>query len=405
MHGVVLNTPQAEGQKAKIFFPASSSVFLPETGPLRRLPRAPKRQRPQKFWDGFEDRALIYDVFWNNDGSQVLMVCPPPMNLEAHWRAAVFRALPSGKSLRAELHNVRSSMSIALQDAPPDTQQIEIGFAGQSFVTEIMPNLSEQLAGARVLFTMSQNNPLHWVFEWARYHRIMHGADTIIIFDNGSTAYGPEALAETLASVPGIKNVLVLSWPHKYGPHDPGVIFHRFWANFLQISSFSVILRRLAGRAYGIANLDIDELAAPIADSDIFEAAKASPDGFYRMAGNWVESVTEPGAADDAPVHTAYRTERRDVRHRLNAKKWVLDPSRSWLDDLEVHPSVHRVMNMPKEMHRRAPVGLFWHFKGINTNWKSQRHLTEKRTHFGHQKPAALEDMFARYAEAVKDLD
>lgn len=390
---------------AKILKAVPSSVFLPDQGELRRLPRAPKRHRPQKFWDGFEDRALVYDVFWHLDGSQVLLVCPPPMNLEEHWLKASFKAMPSGKVIQPKIHNIRSSMTIALQDVALGQTHIEITFAGQKFMAEIMPNLADEFDGSCVMFTMSQNNPLSWIAEWARYHQSMHGVDAIIFFDNGSSVYKPEDIEKTLAEVPGIKKVLVMSIPYRYGPHDPGVIFHRFWANFLQVSTFSMVLRRFAGKAFGLLNVDIDELAAPVSGGDVFKMAHESIDGLYRMRGNWVESVVESGVTDPMPSHPAFRMVRKDFRHKLNAKKWALDPSRNWLADLDMHPSVHRIMNMPKPMHKRAPMGLFWHFKGINTNWKEKRNRSNRLNSLTHHRPAELQNMFAKFLQACTKQD
>ena len=59
----------------------NSPAFLAADGPLRRLPRSPRKARPQEFLDRFEDRALVYDCFWHADGERVLLVGPPPMNL------------------------------------------------------------------------------------------------------------------------------------------------------------------------------------------------------------------------------------------------------------------------------------------------------------------------------------
>ncbi len=385
--------------KAKILYADNSAIFLPESSNLRRLPRAPKRKRGQKFWDEFEDKALVYDLFWHSDGKQVLLIGPPALNLESHWLNAKFVALPSGKPLKAVFHHVRSTLTIALQQVPPETSQIRLEFAGHSFIAAIQTNMVKEFAGSRVLFTMSKDNSLSWIREWALFHHITHGADAVILIDNGSESYQPEDVAKTLADVAGINKVLVISWPYKYGPHDPGVIFHRFWANFLQVASFAVILRRFGREAFGLLNVDIDELAGPLAGTDIFTATKESQDGYFRLLGHWVEAVSEPNINEETPVHTAYRYVRRDIRHRLNAKKWGLDPTRSWLDDLAVLPSVHRVMNISKEMSGRAPRGHFWHFKGINTNWKHDRLGKKPPKSFMLKRPDELDEMFETYLE------
>ncbi len=383
----------------QILHAGNSAIFLPESSSLRRLPRAHKRKRGQKFWDGFEDKALIYDLFWHFDGERVLLIGPPALNLERHWRSAKFIALPSGKPLSPVFHHVRSTLTVALQQVPPQTRQIQLEFAGETFVAAIQPNMVKEFADARVLFTMSKDNCLTWIAEWALFHHITHGANAVILIDNGSETYRPEDVAKTLAGVPGIDKVLVISWPYKYGPHDPGVVFHRFWANFLQVASFAVILRRFGRRAFGLLNVDIDELAGPLAGTNIFQAARESQDGYFRLLGHWVEAVPEPDYVEDAPGHPAYRNVRRDIRHRLNAKKWGLDPTRSWLDDLDVLPSVHRVMNISKEMSARAPRGHFWHFKGINTNWKHDRLGKKPPKTFMLKRPDELREMFETYLE------
>jgi len=285
-----------------------SAIFLPQNSDLRRLPRAPKRKRPEKFWNEFEDRALVYDLFWHHDGQQVILIGPPALNLEPFWLSAKFFALPSGEPLNAVFHHVRSTLTIALQRVPSQSEQIRLEFAGQSFVATIQANMVEQFANERVLFTMSKDNELPWIAEWARFHQITHGANAVIVIDNGSSAYQPEDVARTLGDVPGINKVLVISWPYKYGPHDPGVIFHRFWANFLQVASFAVILRRFGRRAYGLLNVDIDELAGPLAGTDIFTAAKASQDGYFRLLGHWVEALAEPEYTEEAPARRTPRT-------------------------------------------------------------------------------------------------
>ncbi|MCF6301959.1 MAG: hypothetical protein L3J13_01955 [Devosiaceae bacterium] len=387
---------------AKVLKAVVSSVFLPEGKELRRLPKAPARPRTKKFKDDFEDRALVYDVFWHMDARQVLMVCPPAVNLAPYWSEATFRAYPGGQVLSAQFHSIRSTMTIVLEDVPGGTKQIHFTFAGQEFTADIGQNLAKNFVGARMIFTMSQNNPLHWMDTWARYHQLIHGADAVVVFDNGSSIYQPDDVAENLAKVPGIKQVLVVSIPFKYGPHDPAVLFNRFWANFLQVSTFTILLRRFGGRAFGVLNVDIDELAAPVTNSNIFEVARQSEDGFCSMRGRWVESIADQSNSTAMPDHLAFRSVLRDCRHTLNARKWVLDPSRDWLADLDVHPSPHRIKNMPREMARRAADGLFWHFKGINNNWKESRSRTEKGSFWTHRHPE-LKALFEQYLTAKND--
>ena len=375
-----------------------SAVFLESTSELKRLPLAPGRKRGKSFWEQFEDRGLVYDVFWYGDKNRVLMVCPPPVNLEPHWQKAVFRALPSGEEVRATRHVLRSTMTIVLDDVPVGSEKIEIGFAGSKFVAPIQPDLTEIFADSKLLFTMNKDNPLVWIKEWARYHQLVHGADAIVIFDNGSREYSLSDIENTLAAVQGIKTILVVSMPHKYGPHDTGVVFHRFWANFLQISSFSILFRRFAGRAFAVLNVDIDEFVDPVEGGNVFDMACKSRDGLFVLEGIWVEDIRKYEEVEGRlPLHTDFLYVLRDFRKKLNAMKWALDPKRDWFADIGVHPGVHRIRNVSRVYAKRAPRGVFWHFKGINTNWKHDRSRGGKFSRFLHRKSDQLALMFRAY--------
>ena len=54
---------------------------------------------------------------------------------------------------------------------------------------------------------MNKNNDLAWIREWATFHQRLHGTDTVILYDNGSTAYAVDDVIETLRSVPGLARV------------------------------------------------------------------------------------------------------------------------------------------------------------------------------------------------------
>ncbi len=376
-----------------------SSIILPDSSKIKRLPRAPKRKRAKDFWDNFDANTLVYDVFWRDNGEQILLICPPPLNLRQIWEKAEFIALPAKKTLKAKFYILRSTMTICLDNAPKGTTKIEINFNGEKYIAKVQKNLSDNFQNSRLMFTMSKNNPLIWIKEWARFHNIMHGVDSVIFFDNGSTIYETNEIEQTLADS-GIKNILVLSLPFKYGPHDKSVIFYRFWANFLQISAISIMFRRFGARAYSILNCDIDELVT-LQNENIFDKAKQSKDGLVVLKGVWVESIKN--GENEPPIHSDFNYILRDFRKNLNADKWIIDPNREWLRDIKAHPGVHRIRNVDKKYAKRAPKAKFWHFKGINTNWKEIRKKTNiANTPFLHYRAKELEEMFVKYARKIR---
>lgn len=348
---------------------ALSFAALSQDNAARRKPRAPWRPRPEGFWRAFEDRALYYDAFWAANGKDVLLIGPAPLSLAHGLETARYSAQPSGTALEARLFPSRSTMITRLADVPRGTSTVEVEAFGERFALEVQPNHAAALDNGRVLFTINKNNRLEWIADWARWHRVQHGTDTIILFDNGSTEYSLADIEAALARGGDFRAIVVISVPHKFGPIDRSVVMTRFYPRVLQISMTNLVLRRFAMSAQGIINCDIDELAWAGGQS-LYDRASQSELGALRMRGRWIEAVRAP----DAPVrHISFRQRLADVRHRLSPSKWVLDPRRDWVQSYDVQPYLHRIHGAPAIARRHDPEALFFHFKGINTNWKEDR--------------------------------
>ncbi|WP_196259656.1 hypothetical protein [Pelagibacterium limicola] len=265
-------------------------------------------------------------------------------------------------------------MTTLLRSVVPGTEAVEIRFEGFAQTIPVQPQ-SDLFRNRRVMFTMNKDNELEWINAWANWHCRMHGVDAIVIFDNGSTRYRLEDIAAALAGIEGLEAVGLISWPFRYGPVDPAVLSRPYWPNFLQVASFTVMLRRFAAGSAGILNCDIDELVGRAGDEDVFSLLADSRDGYVRLKGTWIEAVEsgELAAATPSPAH--FRFEHR-VKNPLLARcadKWALDPQQAWLQDLGIFPMMHRIYGMPRAQALLAPTSPFWHFRGINTNWKEER--------------------------------
>jgi len=336
--------------------------------------------------DKFETRALIYDAFWHLDGKRILLVGPPPLNLGPQVRHANYLALPSRTTLYADFHPSASVMLTELSGAPEDTTHLEVQVGTERFELPMQANSASQLAGRRVLFTMSKNNELAWIKEWAHYHAAIQGADAIVLFDNGSQRYGLDEIEATLRAVKGIRKAAVISWPYRYGATDIAVISNPYYGLFLQIASMSVALRRYAGKAFGLLNVDIDELVATPAGTTVLDLARASLHGLVVTRGQFIEAVPTTRPLGRVATHRDFLSRRRDPLTRLSRpRKWALDPTRSWVADLGVHPYMHWIEGRPWFAKTQPPGMFHWHFRGINTNWK------ENRTDASHLTAADLE--------------
>lgn len=346
----------------------NSYAALSPDNPIRREPRVPGRERTDAFYRAFDRLTLWYDCFWAADGRRVLLVGPPPMNLGAQLGAARYVAHPSNRILKPRFHRSLSTTITELRDVPPGTTALGIAAAGEDFFLPVRASAVETLRGQRVLFSVNRDNELGWIREWAMWHATMHGTDAIVLFDNGSTRYKPGDILATLRTVPGLAHVGVPSWPYSFGPVDPKVRINPYWARFLQIGAMSVLLRRYGEAAYGLLNCDVDELAGTTSGTSIYDLAHASRSGLVTFGGTWIEA-TGRGAR-----HRDYAQKLTDPhRSRSAVAKWALDPTRNWVRRLRVHPYWHWIHNRPWFGKSRPDDAFYWHFRGINTNWKQPR--------------------------------
>ncbi|WP_127144215.1 hypothetical protein [Pelagibacterium montanilacus] len=352
---------------ANLLIPAGA-LDIPAPLPAR-IPRAPRRPRPESFMAAFEDRILVYDCFRNADGDGVVMVCPPPLNLGPMFARARFAA--GGRRLWAHTVTGPSVTLVTLPRVPSSASSIAMTLGGMSLEIPIAENHSAALEDRRVLFTMNKDNDPDWIADWAAFHQHHHGADAVIVIDNGSTRYPAARVLERLEAVPGFAHRIVLDWPYRYGAHDPAVTLRPYWSHFVQNAAMSVVLRRFAARARGLLNLDIDELAARPADgTTIFETCETSHAGLVVMRGVWIE----PEGASDTPRHADFTRRAADPRAaRCAQRKWVLDPRRDWVRNRRVLPHVHWIENRPPRSKTMREDLFYWHFKGINTRWKDDR--------------------------------
>jgi len=310
--------------------------------------------------------VLYYDCF--RSGRDVLLVGPPPYGLGG----ARFSGLPGKASLNVKTYLSESVMITRLADVPAEVTTIDVLLdSGERFDLPVQPTSVVEFSGARLLFTMSKDNELAWIAEWARYHARIHGTDAVVFFDNGSTRYEMAEIAETIAKQ-GIERVAVHSWPYIYGAPDPAVRLNPFYTQFLQVASMSVVLRRYGMASAGILNCDIDELVGTPRGTTIYDLVQQSPQGLIVMRGQYMEPVPNEGAMfGDHRDYSRYLADAKLSTSR--PKKWALDPSREWVKSLKIHPYMHWIENRPF-FSKSTPDGVFYrHFRVINTNWKDRR--------------------------------
>jgi hypothetical protein len=231
--------------------------------------------------------------------------------------------------------------------------------------------------------TLSKDNPLHWIEEWAAFHVARQGATAVLLYDNGSTSYRTEDLARRLSRIPGLRRAVVVSWPFPYGVGGTSV--HPTLDNFCQTGMLDHARRRFCPASASVLNLDVDELLLRKGKT-VFASLEASAFAAIHFRGLWVE---RDGIRDH---QQALALRHRDCDHVWRAQlqavesgardglcrtKWAAVPSRcgpgtDW--------GVHEVYAATTEARETQPAWRitdetvqYRHFRQINAGWKTDR--------------------------------
>lgn len=373
------------GRSARITVYRPASVGLSQFGMKRPMPVCVSDRRRAR--ERFDDETMFFDVFRSRSGESVLCLGPPLDGCH-----------PDGVALRVSNPNSRLPLTQRLE-APRtarqhtsrftisgpglgDTLTIQAGERGLS--VSVNPSHASLLAGRRVLMTLSRDNPLPWIRDWATFYVRLHGADAILFYDNGSEGYAPDDIAAALSDIIGLQEIVIVRWPFPYGfgaanaPGEPPV------DNFCQTGALDHARRCFCPEARSLLNVDIDELL-PRGDLSIFEQVENGPYSIVLFYGVWAEA---PGI--DSP-EAARRIRHLDCRFvwrsqidalasgrskELCRTKWATVPSRCHPD---VEWGIHDIY--PASQSARAQRGwrtidrsiAYRHCRQINNGWKTDR--------------------------------
>jgi hypothetical protein len=333
--------------------------------------------RGENFERDFDSTTLFYDAV-RVSNSQVALFAPPFLNLSSGVAATTF----SHGTDRCLARTKRFDRHVQIWlDAPENCTSIHAAGELGSFDFAVSRNETEIFRGRRVIFTMSKDNPIEWILDWVRFNRDVHGADAVLIYDNGSSAYDSAALSSALRSVRGLQCSVVVEWPFKYGPQGTNSWDH--WdSDFCQLGAWEHARWRFLQLAKSAMNSDIDELVLPQGNRSVFEAAENSWFGLVRYRGRWIIGIDDgcPGVSMTAPPrHTdfsilmppLYQRSRFLIRRDANQcpAKWTVVPSRC---PAHAQWHVHSIFSWWAS-HLWTYEFSFRHFREIGSNWKYQR--------------------------------
>lgn len=348
-----------------------SPIALPLGSVCRRPPDRLPGHLTDVFAGNFDSRTLVYDAFFDRSCNAIRLICPKLLNL----KKAVIQGgaiLVDGIDCRPVL---REFPRYDLLEVHCSTQPKEVVLSAFGMIIPI--SLSEYspevFDGRRVLYTMSRDNRIEWIEDWARHHIDHHGADALLLVDNGSRLYELWELVERLEQIDGLATIRVLSAPFRFGPYfSPSQlnVFQRLRLGggsrfrFLQVAMLNLARIRFLSRAASVLSIDVDELVFSSDGESVFSKAESSPAGMVQFRGDWYL----PPVGLRNPTHADHVFLRAGARRC--PPKYCVSPlgplgGRSW--------SVH-TLDLPLCAFPFHCSDLrYRHMRGITSNWKGGR--------------------------------
>lgn len=347
----------AESRSADFHVAHLSSLSLAGSGKARPIRVAPEHRAPG-FEAAYDRETLWYDAV--RIGGRLHLVCPRLYTL----RPLIDRVRLDGARLGpARLSASRRHEIATLASSHGDTLSLQIGdWQAQSPISE---DGAAHFAGLNVALFISRDNRIDWFADWARFHVEEHGLQALLVIDNGSESYPPEAILEALSAA-GLTRAVVLVAPQPYGPTRGKS--GRGGAKFLQPAMLNLARLRYLRHARAVLNADLDELVWSHAGS-VFDAAVASPLGLVSFAGQW----RQPPPRQEPPFIHAQHVHGR-LGHWPCPTKYCIRPDgplrwAGW--------DVHRPDTLlPIGLRPRRDMG-YWHCRGITTDWKGYGRLKQ----------------------------
>ena len=337
-----------------------SGLRLPDTRSDLRRDRFGKPEHHDADYDARYDwSTLVYDCFFDAEAGAILLLCPPLLNFRPFMEDAEFRVDDKPARIR-DIRDLSRCSVIALDVAEGDTVTVTHSQFGGTL--RVGRSFAEMFAGLNGIYSISLNNRLEWITDWLDYYVRVHGLETVVLFDNGSTAYAPHELRATLGAVPGLRQAAIVRARYRFGPTAENKSAYN--SLFLQRSMVEMARLRFFAKARAVVNADIDELFHSFRGQSIFDATVASEGGYTRADAEWVYAP-ESGAGGYAR-HADHSHVSANGRPKAN-RKWCIAPQgpqkgKQWL--------THFIDS------RHDPVDpdfRMWHFRQISTSWKFDR--------------------------------
>lgn len=258
-----------------------AGCVIPQAVPLKRDRVQVVRRKPQNYDELYDFKTLFYDAFYSASRGTVTLIAPKLLNLQKIISSGTFQfddVTVSNKRLHKALGFDRLVLRTGFRP-----QVMRLNWQDLELSIPVRDDGAKEFAGLNCLVTMSKNNRLQWIEDWAAYHVQRQGVEAILFFDNGSDAYSLADIAGTLSGIDGLKTFKVVSAPFRYGPN--GRVKRWTKAKFLQPALLNLARLSYLRESAATLAIDIDELVQTTGGKTVFDYTAGSLLGFTRIKG------------------------------------------------------------------------------------------------------------------------
>ena len=335
----------------------------------------------EKFISQYDFNTLFYDCFLDTEAGEILLLGPPLLNLKNLIKETDF--LIDGQKVKIkEIRKLSRCSIVALEAQGGNVLTLKHVLFGGSI--PIGRSYVDEFANLNGMYTISLNNRLDWIADWLSYYVRMHGAETVVLSDNGSQAYSLSDLRQTLSNIPGLKKAVVLRARYPFGPTAANKAGYA--SLFLQRSLAELGRKRFFAQARAVVNADIDELFHSKNGQSVFDATVESKDGYLRGNAEWVYAL-EPGPNGYAR-HCDHSHVSASGKPKAN-RKWCVVPAgpqkgKQWLTHF-----------LDSSKDPVDPNFRIWHFRQVSTGWKFDRSISDERLVVSSELVEAMRSAFS----------
>ena len=379
----------------------------------------------------YDSRTIFYDVFRCEDDRTVVAIGPPPVNLRNELEK--LRITCDGRifSYRKREYRRLCVLELTCAQATNAEKNLPLQFSFPSFDVEIEVPPPIPSSPAEVLhlglMTLQRNNPLPWILDWCRWHHHLHGVSRFVIYDNASD--NRDDLVATLAQMSEAVDIVLVDWPFPYGPRRShknrfgqiGARNHyrlRFgsadaWCLVLDVDECLVVSEKKTFKEYlhdcesnGAVEVVFDSFVVPPHQGQPAMANRRINSYWFRNRERRVNALKfafKPRHIEYVAPHMAY-PKNRVFAKLIGLPRLYNKALHSFYGSVLKRLSSRRMFRFffPNQFALRYPSLdeiYFYHFRGLNTNWKPGRDIGEEVTSFDasrHVADTLIGELFVR---------